>query len=287
MRPDSGSARYSSWLENVSKPYDITGPGAPDVSDVRFNQEIDSSSQPWSGELVGNVPGYNYVAVFGAWTVPTTTVETSVYTLVGEWIGIDGASPQCGTVSTAPNFNGNPNPAYQWFYENPASDPKQPNGNGQPVPATVFSNPSLTGGQGVECELYIGDQADNLNPGSTFVWLYFANNSTTQNTGWFAGQYQTIPANYQGATAAYIIERAQNSAGLVPLANYGFASMPYHDALYNNGVWSNGGYNETLTFYTMMSTNNQYPLSVNSYQIHNGTIAWAGGWQGDTWEGYQ
>src|SRR5215469_3424372 len=92
LRPDNPSKE---WLDMVSKPKKIFKPELKDTG-VKMNTQFINQC---GGIMSQNATNGNFVAGEGLWTVDVIDYDPTSY--MGQWVGIGGPSPQCGTMAIA------------------------------------------------------------------------------------------------------------------------------------------------------------------------------------------
>jgi hypothetical protein len=167
----------------------------------------ESTSGNWSGYAVPAPSGGSFTDVKGSWTVPSVTGSKNSHTYSSIWVGLDGYND--GTVEqlgTEQDWTGKTGSYYVWFEMYPNYAYKI---NGFPI----------TPGDQFTAEVtYAG-----LTNGNQIFTLSIAN--TSQHVSY------TIPASYtttsgiQLQSAEWIVEAPSSFGGVLPLANFGTASL--------------------------------------------------------------
>jgi hypothetical protein len=254
-RPDADPASdgYRRWLSLVSQEFEVVSPRAvarprryaapaeaaplrpspagpstesptlpvpPPGPDKRF----DFLSSNWSGAVVPN-PGVRFYQIQGEWYVPAVRSDLPFYgyAAAGEWVGIDNSASdlvQSGSDSEAWNI-WLPGASFQftnysmWVESLPNISYGLPN-----VPVSP--------GDQVSVDIWVGDlygnpviQWGDLTPADNTVWFLVYNLSA--HLVWL-GTYP-LPSPFAGSTAEFIMERPKVNGSIVPLADYGVASM--------------------------------------------------------------
>jgi Peptidase A4 family len=179
-------------------------------------------SSNWSGyaaETNLNAPAANAVTrVSGSWTVPTVTGNTNAYSSV--WVGIDGYSSalveQLGTEQDTSKSGAATYYAWWEMYPNPS---------------VTISSMTISPGDRISASVTYGSGAFTLQITDNTTGKSF---STTQS------------ATAQRSSAEWIVEAPSSFSGVLPLANFGTATISAAQATINgttgaidNGSWQN------------------------------------------------
>jgi len=165
-------------------------------------------STNWSGyaaETNLSSPASNAVTqVSGSWTVPTVTGKTNAYSSV--WVGIDGySSPSVEQIGTEQDTTKSGATRYYAWWEM------------YPNPSVLISSMTISPGDSISASV-------TYNSGFT---LQITDNTTHQSFT------TTQSSTAQRSSAEWIVEAPSSFSGILPLANFGTASISGAQATIN------------------------------------------------------
>jgi hypothetical protein len=226
--PSEAPADYAKWLANVAQPVTMLPAHSRNRADIHHSSGVQESiagktNSHWSGFVASGSTG-TYKSVVGEWRVPPAIGEVSTSTYSSVWVGLDGYTTtdlvQAGTeqdvVDTPIGLLAN---YFVWTEVLP----------NQPTEQEQFS---VSSGDLVSANVYVGDSTGRINPNGGYAWLAVTDHTTGQAV---YNVSVKMAATFLANSAEWIVERPLLSSGFPELSNYGSFGMVGADVLTSSG----------------------------------------------------